>query len=529
MTGLRTDVEGAVESGVVLGDIHLDAAQFSEDVARTANALRAEGISSGDRVVLLMYNDIPYLVASVAASKIGAAPAAINWHNTPEHIGNILQDAGAKMLIAHPNLFDQVRHVVPEGVIVVLVTPSKAIADAHGLDAGRPSDSAPAVRDWTPWLADQPAALADARTSALDVTIMPDTVLFTSGTTGRSKGVRRLASTPGPEAMKVAGLIGLRPGIRHVVTGPLYHAAPGGMALHVVHLGGLAVIQPRFDAEDLLRLIEHHRITNLMLVPTMLVRILDLPDHVQSRYDLSSLECVVHAAGPCPIRVKEAAIRLFGAVVCEYYGGTETGVVTFCNSSDSLAKPGTVGRAAPGVTLRILAEDGKDVSPGTVGEIFIRNTGVPDFEYIGNAEARTEIERDGFVTQGDLGYIDDDGYLFLAGRRREMIVSGGVNLYTIEIENLVSEIPGVRMGAAFPVPDDEFGEVVGLAVELDGTAQVTREQVRDAVGGGLGYLKAPRVVQFDQTLSTNESGKVFKQQLAAKYAGATQIGRDIAG
>src|SRR5262249_17418001 len=253
----------------------------------------------------------------------------------------------------------------------------------------------------------------------------PSSMIYTSGTTGNPKGVRRkpyTAETAAYFTQMLSIAFGLKPSgeFRTVVTGPLYHAAPNAYGLWAVKNGGFCVLQPRFDAEGLLQLIERYRITHLHMVPTMFVRLLRLPDETRRKYDLSSLEFVVHAAAPCPHEVKRQMSEWWGPVINEHCGSSETGCVVFHTSEEALRKPGTVGRPIKDGVVRIYDERGNALGPNQAGEIYVWLPGFPDFTYNGADEKRREIERDGLVTVGDVGYLDEDGYLFLCDRKRDM-------------------------------------------------------------------------------------------------------------
>ncbi|WP_375501547.1 AMP-binding protein [uncultured Jatrophihabitans sp.] len=498
---------------LALGDDVVTAAELDDRVGRAAAALRAAGVQPGDSTAVMVRNDLAWYEANLAAEILGALPVQVNWHSTDDEVLYVLKDAGVKVLVANPDFIERLAPNLPSDVTVVQVEPHPEVVRAYKLQLA-PVPGVPHWRDWTAW----PEAVAKSY-EVPDEMQAPRVISYTSGSTGRPKGVRRIPRAINMDAAKqVAGLLGLpAPTRRGVVVSPLYHTAPASQALTTVKSGGFQTIMPRFDPVELLALVERHRVNFLMLVPTMMVRMLALTEDERTRYDLSSLVKVVHGAGPCPVSVKERVIAWLGPIVGEYYGGTEAGCATFATSADALAHPGTVGRAVPGVHLRILDEHGHEVPVGEIGEIFIKTEIFDDFEYIGNSAGRAEVGRDGFVTQGDLGYLDRDGYLFLAGRAREMVVCGGVNIYTIEIENILARLPGVALAAAFAVPDAELGEAVGVAVELDGTREVGADDIRAYVREELGGLKVPAVVEFVDYLTRSDVGKVFKRAIAAKY------------
>jgi long-chain acyl-CoA synthetase len=348
----------------------------------------------------------------------------------------------------------------------------------------------------------------------------PQSMIYTSGTTGQPKGVRRDAPTAAQvaaaEAMR-ARVYGLRPGVRALLPGPLYHSAPNVFALRAGRLGGALFLMPRFDAEGLLRLVQEQAIDSIFMVPTMFVRLLKLPAAVRERYDVSSLRHIVHAAAPCPPDVKQAMMKWWGPVIHEYYGSTESGAVTYAAPEDALKKPGTVGQILEGALLRILDDAGNILPRGTIGEIYSRSTGSPDFSYHNKPEKRIEIERDGFITSGDVGYIDEDGYVFISDRKRDMVISGGVNIYPAEIEAALHALPGVHDCAVFGIPDDEFGEALMAVIEPQAGASIDADAIRAQLRATLADYKIPRHIELRAGLPREDSGKIFKRHLRDPY------------
>jgi long-chain acyl-CoA synthetase len=250
----------------------------------------------------------------------------------------------------------------------------------------------------------------------------------------------------------------------------------------------------------------------------MFVRLLELPDEVRDRYDLGSLECVVHAAAPCPAHVKRRIIDWFGPVIREYYGATEIGIVIVCDSEEWLAHEGTVGHPFAGSDIHVHDPEGRLLATGETGEIFIRPPDYwPGFTYLGQDDKRREIERDGYISIGDVGRVDADGYLYLSDRARDMVISGGVNIYPSEIEACLLELAGVRDVAVFGIPDDSFGESLAAHVDVDPSAGLTEVALRDHVGSRLARYKVPQVVVFDADLPREESGKIFKRRIRERY------------
>jgi long-chain acyl-CoA synthetase len=343
-------------------------------------------------------------------------------------------------------------------------------------------------------------------------------MIYTSGTTGRPKGVRRQPTPPEQQAAGVARLaqiFGIKPGMRIAVTGPMYHSAPNAYGRAAANECGLVVLQPRFDPGELLALIERHCLTGLHLVPTMFVRLLRLPDAVKRKYDVSSLRFVVHAGAPCPVDVKRAMIDWWGPVITEYYGSTESGPVTFCTSAEYLAHPGTVGRPVSEAELVIMNDTGQVLPTGEIGEIYVRHSGLQDFTYHGQDARRREIERAGYITNGDVGYLDKDGYLYLCDRKKDMVISGGVNIYPAEIEAVLLAMPGVQDCAVFGIPDAEFGEA--LCAVIQPQIPITADQVRAYLRERLARYKVPKQVEFQSELPREDSGKIFKRKLRDPY------------
>jgi long-chain acyl-CoA synthetase len=283
---------------------------------------------------------------------------------------------------------------------------------------------------------------------------------------------------------------------------------------------------PAFDPEQLLALVERHRITQLQVVPTMFVRLLALPAAVRARYDLSSLAKVIHSAAPCPVNVKRQMIGWLGPIVEEYYGGTETGPVVWCDAAQWLAHPGTVGAPVDDAEIRIVGPDGAALAPGEVGTVYVRPPGWwPGFSYLGDEAKRRAMELAGFVTVGDVGRVDADGYLYLTGRAGDMVISGGVNIYPAEIEAALQDLPGVADSAVFGIPDAEFGEALAAHIEPEPGASLTEDEVRGFLRQVLAGYKVPKVVVFTAELPREETGKLFKRLLREPYWAGT--GREI--
>ncbi len=497
---------------LISGERRMTTSRLAERAARAAAALSSLGIGEDDGFALFMRNDFAFFEAQNAAGLLGAYVAPINWHFKPDEAGYILTDSQARALIVHADLLPLIAPAIPPGLPVFQVETPPEILQAYGLaeEAGRLPGGAPSWDEWIagfdPW----------------DGPKMPErgVMIYTSGTTGQPKGVRRRPLTPELQkamASQAGGSFGPRPGMRSLLNGPCYHASPNAQARIALNGGGDLILQPRFEAEEFLDLVERHRITHTHLVPTMFHRLLRLPEEVKRRFDASSLERVVHGAAPCPVETKRAMIEWWGPVFYEYYGGSELGTPIASNSEQWLAKPGTVGCVSPGCRVAILDDDGRALGPGEVGEIFAYTPTVPQFAYQGMAEARREMEKDGMISLGDVGYLDEDGFLFLCDRKKDMVISGGVNIYPAEIEAALIILDGVKDCAVFGIPDEEFGESLAAMIEFEDGVRLSEAAVRSHLEARLARYKLPKLIEFRSGLPREENGKIYKRKLRAPF------------
>jgi long-chain acyl-CoA synthetase len=494
--------------GIVSGNQRRSHAEIAGRAARIAGGLHKLGVGQGASVCILMRNDIAFVEAAYAAMQLGAYGVPVNWHFKPEEIGYILGDSGTSVLIGHADLLHQLRDAVPVGITVLSVSTPPEILQTYQIDPDQLAKPDFAI-DLENWLDEQEPYDGAA-------VPQPQNMIYTSGTTGHPKGVRRNAPTPeqSANAERMRSLIyGLKPLARALLPGPLYHSAPNSFGLRAGRLGGALVLMPRFEPEEFLRLIERERIDTIFMVPTMFIRLMKLPEAVRRKYDISSLRHVIHAAAPCPPDVKRAMIEWWGPVIYEFYGSTESGAVTFATSEDALRKPGTVGRIAPCAELRFIDDDGGLLPPGEPGEIYSRIAGNPDFTYHNKPDKRAEIDRDGFITSGDVGYIDEDGYVFICDRKRDMVISGGVNIYPAEIEAVLHAVPGVHDCAVFGIPDAEFGEALMAVIEPQPDVILEAADIRSHLKALLADYKVPKHIDIQPQLPREDSGKIFKRRL----------------
>jgi long-chain acyl-CoA synthetase len=464
--------------------------------------LREAGLGVGDSFAVVLPNGVELFTAYLAASQAGFYLVPVNHHLVGPEIAWIVSDSGAKALIAHERFADA----------------ATAAADEAGMPKERryAVGELPGFRPYRDLLDGHDATPPQGRTTGWVMN-------YTSGTTGRPRGIRRPLIGKPPEETPLGGFLGIF-GIRgghedvHLVCSPLYHTAVLQFAAASLHLGHQVVLMDRWTPEEMLRLIDAHRVTHTHMVPTQFHRLLALPEAVRARYDVSSMRHAIHGAAPCPDHVKRAMIDWWGECVEEYYAASEGGG-THATAREWLERPGTVGRAWPISEIAVLDEAGAPVPAGELGTVYIKmNTG--GFSYHKD-EAKTRANRVGdFFTVGDLGLLDADGYLFLRDRKIDMIISGGVNIYPAEIESALLRHPGVADAAAFGIPHDDWGEEVKAVVEPAPGFTAGPELAADILGHcarTLAGYKRPRSVDFVTELPRDPNGKLYKRRLRDPY------------
>ncbi|MFC0283607.1 acyl-CoA synthetase [Camelimonas abortus] len=509
---------------IISGERRIETAELLQRAARAATGFRQLGVQPGDTVAVYLRNDFAFFEASMGAGMVGAYSVPVNWHYTESEARYLFGNSEAKVIVIHADLLPGIRGAIPEGVPLFVVETPPEIRAAYNIPDER-CVMPEGVTRWSDWLEQFPPA-----TEQLEA---PGSMIYTSGTTGNPKGVRRARPTP-EQALTTQTVLSRAFGfygrtdlgdLVTVVTGPMYHSAPNAYGTLLARLGANVILQPRYDSEELLRLIEKHRVTHLHMVPIMFNRLLRLPEEVRSKYDVSSLQFVVHAAAPVSPPIKRQMIEWWGPVINEYYGTTETGSVTFCTSEEWLKYPGTVGRPFPESTVKILDPQGNELPPGEIGEVAARTFGIADFTYQLDDEKRASSEKGRLILPGDVGYFNEDGYLFLCDRAKDMIISGGVNIYPAEIEAALQRMPGVADCAVFGVPDEEYGESVMAVVQPAPGADLTEEQVKTWLRGEIAGFKVPKKVEFRADLPREDSGKIFKRKLREPYWAG--VGRQI--
>jgi long-chain acyl-CoA synthetase len=477
-------------------------AEFDDRCRRVAVALADLGVARGDRVAVVVPNSREWFEAVHGAGRLGAIAVPVNVHFKADEAGHVVRDSGSVAVIVDADLLDALARVsdVPRLVVDAAVG---------------------GVNDET----DFESALASAGDTPLDPVGdgWPTTMLYTSGTTGHPKGVAIGADDFRRTAVGLAMMGGrwdIGPDDAYLLVGPSYHAGPAVWAQVHLAVGGTVVIMRRWDAEESLRLIDRHGVTITHMVPANFIRILELPADVRDSYDVSSLRVVLHAAAPCPVPVKLRIMEYFPeGSVWEYYGASEGGG-TSISPAEWKMKPGSVGKPFPGNEFRILDDDGNELESGTTGVIWVR-TASTSFEYHNDPDkTRQTYREDGWFSVGDMGYMDDDGYIFITDRKNDMVISGGVNIYPREIENALYESPDVVDCAVFGVPDDKWGESLLAVVQRRPGSTLDEEGVVRWVRDHLADYKRPRFVEFVDELPRDPNGKVVKRKLRDDYIAA---------
>jgi long-chain acyl-CoA synthetase len=494
------------ESCVISGARRRSHADIQSHAARAAEGFRQHGIGPGDSIALLLRNDFAFFEATLAINLIGAYAVPINWHSGPAEWAYILRDCAARALVIHADLLNTALPALPPDILVLPVATPAELRAAFQLRESEPPP--PGTQNWDEWSRQFPPIEAPA-------TAETGTVIYTSGSTGRPKGVRRPPAPRSPGSARALKVYGLDlPGpVRVLINGPMYHSVPNAYARLALRAGADIVLQPKFEPEEMLELIETHRITHMHIVPAMFARLLSLPEAVREKYDISSLRYIVHGAAHCPPSIKSAMIGWLGPILHEYYGSTETGLLTWLDSAEALRKPGSVGRALPGIELHILAPNGQPLGVHDIGDVYAQSSTLHQFDYIGQPEKRAEIARGDLVTAGDLGWLDRDGFLFLCDRKKDVILSAGAKIYSAEIEAALLALPGVNDCAVIGVPDLVDGEIICAFVEPAAGASLTTEGLSAMLAETLPPTKHPRHIEFLAKLPREDSGKIFKQRL----------------
>ncbi len=481
--------------------------QLDERSNQGAQLFRSLGLKAGDHIAVMLDNRREFLEICWAAQRAGLIYTPISSQLKSDETAYIIQNCGAKLFIASTAVAD-----------VAVSAAAAASTLEHRLMLGGIRDGFEAWEEAVDGQSDEP--IADQANGV--------PMLYSSGTTGQPKGVfvppvADDVNTPHPLAGSLGLVFGFGEETVYLSPAPLYHAAPLHYTMMAHYLGGTTVIMEKFDPERSLALIEEHRVTHSQWVPIMFVRMLKLPEEVRDRYDLSSMQFAIHAAAPCPVETKERMIDWWGPVIVEYYAASEAAGATMVDAKDWLEHKGTVGRAILG-QLHVVDDEGKELPPGEIGTVYFSGPQA-SFKYHNEPEKTAQsYNEQGWATVGDVGYLDEEGYLYLTDRKHFMIISGGVNIYPQEVENLLLTHDKVADVAVFGVPNDEFGEEVKAVVQpqnwVDATDEVAIELV-EWLRDRLSHVKLPRSIDFREALPRLDNGKLYKRHLVEEYrAGA---------
>ncbi len=484
-------------------------AELTSSAHQLVHGLRNVGVPVGGIVAVLAPNGVLPIRVSLACQEAGWNMLLVNSYLTQDEIIAVLEHAEAAVLIVHAKHADIIngRH----GAHITALTTVIGTAEMPG------------VRSLDDVLHDQPTTMPDDR-------IEGGMIAYSSGTTGKPKGITRASSGADPSgAAHRNALFGRAFDFRpfegpHLVSTAMYHGGSHAYYMGALNVGHALVIMPKFDAEEALALIERHRVRSAYMVPTQFHRLLQLPVAVREMYDLSSLHSVVHSAAPCPRHVKQAMLDWWGSVIWETYGGME-GAATIAKPHRWLQKPGTVGRAIRGVRLSILDDDGNELGSNATGNIYYETES--GFSYLRDAEQTAKAHQGRQFTIGDIGYIDDDGYLFIQDRAKDMIISGGVNIFPAEIESVLLTHAGVADVAVIGIPDEDWGEQVLAVVQPadgDSSAELADELLAYCAAHLAAY-KRPRRIEFRGDLPRTDAGKLYKRQIRDEYW--SELGRQV--
>jgi fatty-acyl-CoA synthase len=470
--------------------------------SQAAHLLRSLGLGPGGNVALLMENRLEFMEICWAAQRSGLYYTPISCYLTRDEVAYIINDCGAR----------------------VVVTSAKYAHVLAGLLDGPDAPAFYTVDEPQPGFASWQAAIADHPTAPIADQTAGQDMLYSSGTTGRPKGIKRPPQDlpidhPNPFLrLLCADMCGMNQDSVYLSPAPLYHAAPLRFNMMAVGLGGTSLIMDAFDAEDFLRLVELHKVTQSQLVPTMFIRMLKLPDAVRARYDISSLKGAIHAASPCPVEVKAKMIEWWGPILVEYYAGSEGNGATVCNSQQWLGHRGSVGRSLVGV-VKIVDDQDRELPVGGIGTVYFAN-GLP-FSYHNDPDKTQRAHNTrGWSTLGDVGYLDRDGFLYLTDRKSYMIISGGVNVYPQETEDVLIGHPAVADVAVLGVPNEEMGEEVKAVVQLHDmtlAGPALAAELIDYCKQHLSKIKCPRSIDFEAELPRTPTGKLMKRMLRDRY------------
>jgi fatty-acyl-CoA synthase/long-chain acyl-CoA synthetase len=493
---------------VILGDRVLDFATLSRRADKAANALTSLGCGPDDRVAFMSFNSIAHYEVANALRRIGAITVPVNYRLRGHEVAYVLNDSGARVIVAdeeHRPVVDAARAEIVGNR--AFVTTGETVSDgwlhyADLMGSPPPAPSEPPPHEW-------------------GGNGIGASMIYTSGTTGNPKGAWRPHGADLAYVLQMISIFELTNSDVHLACAPLYHSAVGLFSVLNQILGATVVVQPKFDADQALELIERHGVSTSFMAPTLLMRLVDAQE--TNPRDVTSLRAIFLGAAPCPHALKVRAEKAFGQVLWEFYGATETGINTVLRPEDQLRKPGSCGVAVPGQEIKLVDSEGQEVATGIPGEFMVRNEVLA--EYYNKPEATTKNLHDGFFSVGDIAYKDEEGYFYICDRRVDMIISGGVNIYPAEIEGVLLAHPSVHDAAVIGVPDEKWGESVKAVVQLRSGAIVNESDLIAFCAERLAGYKKPKSVDFVEEMPRDAAGKLLKRTIREPYW--TQAGRRI--
>jgi long-chain acyl-CoA synthetase len=489
-------------TAVVFGPVRFTWREWNARINQLAHALRALGLERGDKLAVMLPNCHEFLEIAQAAAKAGLVTVPLNYRLRGREIEYIVDNSDARALLCGDEfvpeitpIMEQLPGIVPGGYVVVGEARDPRFARYEDLLTVQPTTEP----------TDQPPPGLNA-------------MIYTSGTTGRPKGVFRKGGIDPQLLLGTVQGFGLQYGSEvHIVPAPLYHSAPTLGSTLTIALGGTVVIMAKFDPEEFLALIDREKVTSCLVVPTIVKRVLALPDEVKRRYDVSSLRSLIVGAAPFPLETKRAAVEYFGNCIYEYYGSTDAGLNTILPPSEQTTRPASCGKVLDGNEIVILDDEGRTLPTGEVGNIYITNVLVKSMQYYKDPEKTKSAFRGEHMTVGDMGYLDADNYLYIVDRKTDMVISGGVNIYPAEIEEIIYEHPAVLDVAVIGVPNEEWGEELKAVIQLKPGTQATADDIIDFCRTRVADYKRPRSVDFVAEVPRNPSGKLLKREIRAPY------------
>jgi len=491
--------------------------EFDNNVKKLATVLRSKGLQTGGVVAILLRNDVRQFEIIEACRYLEISFVPLNWHATGSEIQHILTDSGASVLIAHADLaIAAINKLTDRVCILVYPTPENIIASYN---IKKQDNAVLESRS-----ENMTSLLKNANPITTGIKPFRGIFSYTSGSTGRPKGIRRQVVQSQSDPYSVyeqlaRTLLKLEKGDRFYVSAPIYHSAPNALSLCCIAARDVDMyIEPKFEAERFLAHIEQFKITHTYIVPTMMIRLLKLPKEVKEKYNISSLKFGISSGSAWPSDIKQAMVDWFGPIFYESYGASEIGFMTLISSEEAIKKPGSVGKILAGGSIKILDDDKNELAVGESGSIYIKLPMFGDFAYTNSAENETDDRYEGHTTVGDIGYVDAQGYLYINDRKKDMIISGGANIFPAEIEAAMIEMPQILDCAIFGIADKEFGEKVVAAVTCQVGHSLSLQQVHAFLDGKISRFKYPRQLDIHDSLPREDSGKVFKQRLKVAYA-----------